>query len=66
MTVLLDLPESTSFCGEIGKMLMAAFQRDNARFLEPLQQLTILRRAMTVSKENGTVDIASQEGFKND
>lgn len=50
--------------GEVERLLTEAFQEDNASFLEPLQQLLLLRRAMTVCKDAGTLDVTSDAGMR--
>jgi len=45
--------------GDIQRRLTIALQQENSSFLEPLQQLLVLRRAMTVCTETGTLDLTS-------
>lgn len=45
--------------GEVERLLTRALQKDNASFIEPLQQLLLLRRALTVCKDAGPLDITS-------
>jgi hypothetical protein len=53
-TVNLTFAEAAG--GDIRRRLLNVMQKDNANFLEPLQQLLVLRRAMAVCNEQGNVN----------
>ncbi len=50
--------------GEVERLLTEALQKENASFLEPLQQLLLLRRAMTLCKDTGTLDVTSDAAMR--
>lgn len=50
--------------GEVERLLTRALQKDNASFFEPLQQLLLLRRAMTVCKDAGSLDMGSAAAMR--
>lgn len=50
--------------GEVERLLTEALQKNNASFFEPLQQLLLLRRAMTVCKGTGTLDVTSDAAMR--
>ncbi|HAM45122.1 MAG TPA: hypothetical protein DCM67_08915 [Propionibacteriaceae bacterium] len=58
---------NATFAGALGAdyqaSLSEALAKENASFLEPLQQLVLLRRAMTVCDERGQVDVATDAGL---
>ena len=58
---------NTTFAGALGagyERLSTALAKENASFLEPLQQLVLLRRAMTVCDESGEIDLGTDAGLR--